>query len=1783
MLRPYGLLGCVISEVTNQLFLATAEDFCDALVTMKFLASVFLICLPAIAQVKINEIVASNTRSFADIVDFDDYPDWIELKNTGATSQSLSGFFLSDDPGNPFKWPFPDNASLAAGAKLLVMADSHDAVPGQTFPRGYWPWRNFTTERYHTNFSLSSDGESLSLTQATGISSTVLVQSAVPTPSAAATWRYLDNGSDQSTQWRARVFDDSAWAQGKSELGYSDAPQTTVSFGSSSTNKQITTYFRHSFEVANPALYHGLIMDLLVDDGCVVYLNGAEVVRRNMPAGDPNHKTLATIAVAGTDESTFFSYNVAASHLIAGTNVLAVEVHQSAASSSDLSLDLKLTAKSHTSFTTVDSVSFGKQVSDVSYGRDATNPSTWKFFAESTPGNENTTAAVTDIRLAGASVSASLAAGVYSSAQSVALTTSSGEIRYTTDGSEPDSSSTLYTSPVAISANTVLRARSFASGRPPGAIMTRTYFINETQGSLPMVSVVADPETLFGNTIGIYYNQHEPLVSSTTFSAIGMRDVYKGKDAPGHVEFFAPDGTSFRANCGIRMGGENNWVHPQRALNLAVRGKYGDDEIKYHLWPSSSRTARHTGLTLRDGGDRWANEMLRDCFWPRIAHGYMNVDTAEYRPTVVYINGQYFGLHDMRERWDDMWFYEKYRVSSSDVDHLLYGHVTSGDVTLGVEAGSNEDWLDFMTFINTADLTQSANWAYVESRIDVESFMDFVIAESYGNNSSWFHNREFWKQKKAGARWKWFLTDMDRTFSTSNTTGVLAGMLASEDVLVRLKANSGFKTRLAQRYAAHMAGTFAATRLQDMINQLANEISASEVSRHEARWWTGSTATSGMTAASRASGISSALSYVTTRAGNWAAEVASQLGVSTPVDFTVQKTGSGSIRVQGVPVTATTFKMFPNVAFSIEAIPAPGYVFQGWSGLNGSALTTATITGATSVTANFVEVSETLVGGTLATNTTLTAAASPYIVTSDLIVPAGVTLSIEAGVTVRFMENVNLRVMGALQLQGSSSQKVTFSGRNGASWGGVSFESPSAPSSIAHLIVRNATHGFDPTVYPYAISGLNATLVLDYVDIQESQGPIFCRGGHITLSDSILQTPYTGDGINIKQGGAITRRCVFLGNNQPDTDAIDYDGVVDGIIEDCRIYRFQGSNSDGVDFGEGCVNVLAQRNMIYFNSDKGFSVGQSSTVTLKHNLVVGCTLGIGIKDAGSSCLIDQNTFVDCDFAVALYEKNFGDGGGSAIITHSIISKCGLTPVTADSYSTVSVNYCLCDTVAITGTSNLFADPRFVDAVMLNFELLPTSPAINSGSTSHALDPDNTIADRGMRYTHSVTNYPYTIGETIVVNEILANSNGAGDWIELHNRTAVPVNIGGWFLSDSALDLTKYRIPLGTIIPAGGFVTFTENLHFGASSIDPNKITPFALSDIGETVYLSSAVNDELTDYQSKEEFGPSLGGETLGTYYKPSSGTWNFVAMRSATPGSVNSGPRIGPIVISEIMYNPLGNGDAEYIELLNVSQSPITLFDTTKGKAWRISDGIEFEFSAASPLTILPGGRVILTKSLIRFNTSFGPSLKPGTPVLEWITGGLNNGGENLQLDRPGGVDANNILQYVRVDRVNYDDDAPWVTSPDGTGPSLNKISENDYGNDFINWVAKAASPGNAPSGERFATWSANHGVSGAATDSDGDGYSNLVEYAFGSDPSQSSAIQPLQMTEEEGSCTVEYHVNSAISDIDYQLESSYDLQNWTRVDAAPTQYSLDLQTRCYHESKAAKKFFRLSVTQKP
>ncbi|MCF7731958.1 MAG: lamin tail domain-containing protein, partial [Akkermansiaceae bacterium] len=359
--------------------------------------SICIICLAmatcAGGQVVINEFMAANTQAHPDIVDFDDYPDWIELKNTSAEAVSLDGYFLSDDPSNPLKWPLAPTASIPANGYFLVWADGHDTVPGQSFPRGYWPWRNFTTEGYHASFNLSSGGESVVLTKATDLATTTLVHAASPVPEAPATvavWKYLADGSDQSTQWRARSFDDSGWSSGPGVLGYGDPwIETTVPYGSSASNKYITTYFRHTFQVADPATVANLALRLLVDDGAVVYLNGAEVVRQNLPAGEPNYRTLASLAIGGSDELDYSIYNISPTNLVAGDNVLAVEVHQVGANSSDQGFDVGLEATTFFSAAIVDSVGYGPQLDDVSMGRDPALESSWVSFATATPGAAN--------------------------------------------------------------------------------------------------------------------------------------------------------------------------------------------------------------------------------------------------------------------------------------------------------------------------------------------------------------------------------------------------------------------------------------------------------------------------------------------------------------------------------------------------------------------------------------------------------------------------------------------------------------------------------------------------------------------------------------------------------------------------------------------------------------------------------------------------------------------------------------------------------------------------------------------------------------------------------------------------------------------------------------------------------------------------------------------------------------------------------------------------------------------------------------------------------------------------------------------------------------------------------------------------------------------------------------------------------------------------------------------------------------------------------------------------
>lgn len=169
------------------------------------------------------------------------------------------------------------------------------------------------------------------------------VLSQVSLISAGSSWRYLDNGSNQATNWLTLSYNDSFWSSGNAELGYGDGDEATVvSFGSNSSNKNITTYFRKTFTVANPAALTSLSLQVVRDDGAVVYINGVEVWRDNLPSGPVLFNTLANSAIAFGAESAWNSSVISPLVLSTGTNIICVEIHQESGSSSDISFNLKL-------------------------------------------------------------------------------------------------------------------------------------------------------------------------------------------------------------------------------------------------------------------------------------------------------------------------------------------------------------------------------------------------------------------------------------------------------------------------------------------------------------------------------------------------------------------------------------------------------------------------------------------------------------------------------------------------------------------------------------------------------------------------------------------------------------------------------------------------------------------------------------------------------------------------------------------------------------------------------------------------------------------------------------------------------------------------------------------------------------------------------------------------------------------------------------------------------------------------------------------------------------------------------------------------------------------------------------------------------------------------------------------------------------------------------------------------------------------------------------------------
>lgn len=306
--------------------------------------------------------------------------------------------------------------------------------------------------------------------------------------------------------------------------------------------------------------------------------------------------------------------------------------------------------------------------------------------------------------------------------------------------------------------------------------------------------------------------------------------------------------------------------------------------------------------------------------------------------------------------------------------------------------------------------------------------------------------------------------------------------------------------------------------------------------------------------------------------------------------------------------------------------------------------------------------------------------------------------------------------------------------------------------------------------------------------------------------------------------------------------------------------------------------------------------------------------------------------------------------------------------------------------------------------------------------------------------------------SILINEVLTHSETTNDFIELFNPTTNTVELGGWFLTDAPGTPKKFRIAEGTQVSPLSYIVFTE-ADFNAT---PGLSNSFSLNSHGDDVYLFSGdANTNLTGYSHGFSFNAAPDGETFGRYVI-STGEEQFPPQSSATPGLPNAGPRIGPLVITEIMYNP-PFPLPEFVEMKNISSNAVSLFDPAlPTNAWRFN-GIGFTFPTN---VIVPPGAVVVISPVSVFDFTNYYSVPPGTLLFGGYTGTLQDSGERLELQRPDVPDTNGFA-YINVDEVRYNDKAPWPPAADGSGPSLQKQQGGLYGNDPASWTAAAPTPG--------------------------------------------------------------------------------------------------------------------------
>lgn len=623
--------------------------------------------------------------------------------------------------------------------------------------------------------------------------------------------------------------------------------------------------------------------------------------------------------------------------------------------------------------TILDSLSYPKQLYDVSFGRTTDGSSGWSFFTTPTPGATNTGAVFSGIA---DNAAFSLDAGFYPAPVQITLSypDTTALIYYSLNGNEPSpTKGILYTAPIPVDTNATIRARVFAAGLVPGEISTKSFFINRIH-DLPVISIATDSMNLWDDSTGIYAFGPDDYSHNFPYKGANFWESWK---VPAHLEVFeANDAQVISQNLNLSISGNFSRAYAQKSFNLEAKDALGKKSIPYQVFPQLP-IAEYKSFKVRNGGQDWSSTTMRDALNQTLIEGCMDLEHQSNRPAAIYLNGQYWGILNMEEKIDADYIEEHYPGISGDSIDLLQinAHAIEGD-SLG--------YMQMIDFITANAMTVQQNYDWVKTQMDVHNYIDYELLRIYLAATDWpSNNIKYWRPHDGSRRWRWILWDTEKSTDilSSNNTGIDHNTLnwATDHniftgnypswatfLLKSLLTSSEFKNDFIRHFANHINFTFCPLRMDSVIDAFRNRL-AFEMPSHIARWGNTNDTIDNWSAgyfqnmAQWNTEVDTIKLFFDNRAHYMRDYIMQQFGIGDTSELTMNviPPAGGIVFVDSfeVPANPCHLVYFNGYAATLTAQPNSGYTFTGWTTAGGDTLPLNWIpSGDTTVNAYFTPV-----------------------------------------------------------------------------------------------------------------------------------------------------------------------------------------------------------------------------------------------------------------------------------------------------------------------------------------------------------------------------------------------------------------------------------------------------------------------------------------------------------------------------------------------------------------------------------------------------------------------------------------------------------------------------------------------------------------------------------------------------------------------------------------------------------------------------------------------------------